>query len=128
MPKVLVVDDEDQNLDFFEQVLTREKYTVAKAHDGIEALDRFEKFEPDIVLCDLMMPRLNGYEVCSRLKHRPSSRRVPIILLSALTDDEVNPMALQSGANLFLNKPVDPDTLLANISALLKLAKISTTR
>jgi len=128
MPKVLIVDDEDQNLDFFEQVLTGESFTVAKAHDGLEALDKFEKFAPDIVLLDLMMPRLNGYEVCSRLKRHPQARKVPIILLSALDEIEVQPMALQSGANIFLHKPVGAETLAANVRALLRLAQAAAGR
>jgi DNA-binding response OmpR family regulator len=119
--KVLIIDDEEANLDFFEQTLRAEKFTVVKAHDGIEGLDKFDKFLPDIVLCDLMMPRLNGYDVCARLKHNPRAKGVPIILLTALAEEEAKPAALASGASLFLNKPIHADTLLANVHALLRL-------
>lgn len=119
----LVADDEQQNLDFFQTILAAEQFTVVQAHDGIEALDKFDKCRPDIVLVDLMMPRLNGYEVCARLKRNPRARGVPIILLSALDEQETKPLALQNGANIFLHKPVDADTLLSSVHALLRLAR-----
>jgi DNA-binding response OmpR family regulator len=123
--KVLVADDEERNLDFFEQVLKTEGYIVIKAHDGIDALDKFSKCQPDIVLVDLMMPRLNGYEVCARLKRNPQARGVPIILLTALDEEETKPVALHHGADAFLSKPVAGETLLAHIRALLRLAQIT---
>ena len=123
--KVLLADDEERNLEFFEQVLKAEGYVVIKAHDGIEALDKFDKSQPDIVLVDLMMPRLNGYEVCARLKRNPRARGVPIILLSGLDEEETKPTALRHGADAFLSKPVDAETVLAHVRALLRLAQVT---
>ena len=122
-PRILIVDDEDQNLVFYEQALRLENFAIVTARDGLEALDKFEKFQPDLVLCDLMMPRLNGYEFCARLRHKSTGRHVPIILLSALDESEVKPLALENDANLFLSKPVDPATLTASIQALLRLGQ-----
>jgi|YelNatPaOPRAMG01_1025707.scaffolds.fasta_scaffold01922_18 two-component system cell cycle response regulator len=119
--KVLVVDDEEANLDFFETVLTREQFTIVKARDGIEALAKFDQYQPDLILLDLMMPRLNGYDVCARLRRHPRGRHVPIIMLTGLEKNDTQPAALECGVDDFLTKPVEREELLAHIHALLKL-------
>jgi DNA-binding response OmpR family regulator len=115
--KILLVDDEEQNLNFFEDVLTPENYSIAKARDGFEALDLFDKFQPDMVLLDLMMPRLNGFEVCSRLKQNTRTRQTPIIMLTGLDDEEARAHARQLGVADVLLKPVERDRLLAHVRA-----------
>ena len=119
--KILVVDDDEQNLMLFEQVLRRANHTVVKARDGIEALDKFDKCQPDLVLLDLMMPRLNGYDVCCRLKNNVHAQTVPIIMLTAIDEHEARATALQMGADDFLVKPVDPTELMARVRALLRV-------
>jgi twitching motility two-component system response regulator PilG len=113
--KILIADDEEHNLRFFEDVLTPENYSIAKARDGFEALDLFEKYQPDIVLLDLMMPRLNGYEVCSRLKHNARARQVPIIMLTGFDDEDARAHARELGVADFLLKPIERPCLLKHI-------------
>lgn len=113
--KILLVDDEEANLALIEALLEHENYTIIKARDGVEALDLFEKIQPNLVLLDLMMPRLNGFEVCKRLRHLNSSRYVPIIMLSGYDDTDAKRQALEVGANDFLRKPVEGIELLARI-------------
>ena len=115
------MDDEENNLDFFETVLTQENFIIVKARDGIEALEKFDKYQPDLVLLDLMMPRLNGYDVCARLRRNRRAHDVPIIMLTGLEKDDTEPAALECGVDDFLTKPVERDVLLAHIHALLKL-------
>jgi DNA-binding response OmpR family regulator len=79
----------------------------------------FDKFQPDIVLLDVMMPRLNGYDVCSRLKHNQQARRVPVMILTAMEEDEARVLARQVGADDFLLKPCSPVELLGHIQMLL---------
>jgi adenylate cyclase len=119
--KILIVDDEEANLRFLEQVLTLENYGVAKARDGIEALDKFDKYQPDIVLLDVMMPRLDGFEVCRRLKNNIHTQSVPIIMLTALAEQQTKLNALKIGADEFLAKPIDQSELIARIRSLLRL-------
>jgi DNA-binding response OmpR family regulator len=133
--KILVVEDEEQNLTFLEQVLRQEKHAVVKARDGIEALDKFDKCQPDLVLLDLMMPRLNGYDVCCRLKHNPHAQSVPILLMTGIAEHEARVTAFQMGVDDFLVKPLDADELLARVRALLRvrfgmqaLARLNTAR
>lgn len=121
--KVLVVDDDEANLDFFEDVLRQENFAIVKARDGIEALEKFDQYQPDLVLLDLMMPWLNGYDVCARLRRHPRARNVPIIMLTGLEEKETRPAALESGVDDFLTKPVDRDELLAHIHAVLQLTR-----
>ena len=87
--KILVVDDEEANLDFFEFILKAENYIVVKARDGIEALEKFDQLQPDIVLLDLMMPRLTGYDVCERLRRNPNARHVPIMMLTGMEERDI---------------------------------------
>jgi DNA-binding response OmpR family regulator len=115
--RILVVDDEEQNLRFFEDVLKLENYSIAKARDGFEALDLFEKYQPDIVLLDLMMPRLNGYEVCTRLRQNSGAKNIPIIMLTGFDDPEAQAHARQLGVSDFLIKPIERSLLLSHIRA-----------
>jgi DNA-binding response OmpR family regulator len=121
--KILVVDDEEHNLDFFETVLTEENFAIVKARDGVEALEKFDQCQPDLVMLDLMMPRLNGYDVCSRLRRSRRAQNVPIIMLTGLEKDDTLPAALHCGVDDFLTKPVDREELLAHIRALLQVTR-----
>ncbi len=124
--KILVVDDEEAHLDFFETVLTENNFVPVKARDGIEALEKFDQCQPDLVLIDLMMPRLNGYDVCARLRRHHRSKDVPIIMLTGLEKSAAVAAACSSGVNILLTKPVSYQELLAHIHALLQPARPST--
>lgn len=118
--KILIVDDEEQNLNLIQEVLVDVHCVVAKARDGIEALDKFEKFQPDLVLLDVMLPRLSGLEVCARLKRDPDARAVPILILTSLDEWQTHREACRSGADDFLTKPFDNEVLLHRVRLMLR--------
>ena len=117
MKKVLVVDDEPALLDVLAQVLADEGYAVATARDGEHALRQAERERPDLVLMDVMMPRLDGRDALRRLRVHPDLRAVPVILTSAGV-----PAAQVEPGVAFLRKPFDLDRLLALVARLLREA------
>jgi sigma-B regulation protein RsbU (phosphoserine phosphatase) len=118
--KILIVDDEEQNLSLIQEVLVDIHCVVAKARDGIEALDKFDKFQPDLVLLDVMLPRLSGLEVCARLKRDPNTRAVPVLVLTSLDELPTHRQACRSGADDFLTKPFDNEVLLHRVRLMLR--------
>jgi DNA-binding response OmpR family regulator len=124
MPEtVLVVDDDPDIARFVEVNLRSAGYDVAVASDGQEALDKAEKLHPDLVLLDVMMPRIDGFEVAQRLRKNPQTANTSIIMLTAkaLSADKVT--GLQSGADDYIIKPFDPIELLARVKGTLRRAK-----
>jgi len=122
-PCLLLVDDDERNLIFYEALLQGRGFTIVKARDGLEALDRFPKCRPDLVIVDLMMPQLNGFEFCARLRHTPYGRSVPILMITGLNEETMREKALQSGANDFLPKPFQSAEFVRRIHALLNLPR-----
>jgi putative two-component system response regulator len=121
--RVLVVDDDDGVRRLFTKLLTQEGYRVDVAGDGLEALDRVAETPPDVVLLDVTMPGLDGFEVCRRLKHDPDTRLTPVILITGLGDNAQRVEGRRTGADDFLNKPVDPQELLARVAAVASLKR-----
>jgi len=105
--RVLVVDDEEQNRTLLRDPLEAQGYTVTEAVNGNEALEKAVQDSPDVILLDLMMPGLDGFEVCRRLKKQDATAPIPVLMITALSDRKVRLMGIQAGANDFLNKPVD---------------------
>ncbi|MBI3988139.1 MAG: response regulator [candidate division NC10 bacterium] len=120
-PTVLVVDDNPQNVELLAAWMTAEGYQVASAGDGQVALEQVAVTSPDLILLDIMMPKVDGYAVCRELKARPETRLVPIVLLTALGAEEHRLQGIEAGADDFLTKPVSPSELKARVRALLKL-------
>ena len=114
---VLLVDDNPRGLEFLDIRLKSLGYRTTIAHGGELALAIFERDKPDIVLLDVTMPEVNGYQVCRAMKRM--SPRTPIVILTAKTDPADRFWAFQSGANAFLNKPIDPATVVEKLRALL---------
>jgi len=106
-PTVLVVDDDEGVTTFFATLLARNGYVVDVAHDGPSALTSALNTPPDVVLLDVMIPGLDGFEICRRLKREPGTRLTPIILVTALSAREQRIEGLEAGADEFLTKPVD---------------------
>ena len=114
---VLVVDDEDGIRRLFDRLLTRQGYVVETASDGQSALAAAARIKPDVVLLDVMMPGLNGFEVCRRLKRDPATRLTPVILVTGMTGHEQRVESASAGADDFLAKPVEMSELLARIES-----------
>jgi len=121
--KVLVVDDVAANVELLKTLLTREGYTVVTASDGEEALAMVASTHPDLVLMDVLMPKLNGYDVCAQIKHNPSTRLTPVVLITALHERERKIEGINAGADDFLTKPVDPHELKARARSLVRLKR-----
>jgi two-component system alkaline phosphatase synthesis response regulator PhoP len=118
--KVLVVDDEDDILDLLQYNLEREGFEVVLARDGVEALGVAEEEKPDLIILDIMMPRLNGIEVCRRLRQNAQLRTIPILMLTALSGEEEHVEGLDVGADIYLSKPISIPVLVSQSKALLR--------
>ncbi len=112
---VLIVDDEPMTRKLLRLMLTRADYQVIEASDGREALDMVANYNPDAVLLDVMMPGMNGYAVCMRLRSQEKTAQLPIIMLSARGDNEGMRQALEVGATQFMNKPITPMVLIEQL-------------
>ncbi len=119
--RVLVVDDDEDGLYILKLLLTKMKYEVHTARDGEEALQKAEALVPDIILLDVMMPKLNGFEVCKRVKATPEGMYIPIILLTAKSELMSKIEGLDCGADEYLTKPYDMSELTARIRSMLRI-------
>ena len=122
---ILVVDDEARSIDTLRRVLERERYTVRIARDGVEALADIQACMPDLVLLDVTMPVMNGFEVCRRLRDREETQLLPVAMLTGLNDDESRILGLEMGADDFINKPFERTVLLARIRSLLRVRRLT---
>ena len=117
--RILVVDDEIYIVHILEFSLTMEGYEVATASDGEEALRKIEEDRPDLVVLDIMMPKLDGYEVCRRLRQKEETASLPVILLSAKGRPVDREVGMEVGADDYIVKPFSPRRLLEKIRELL---------
>jgi putative two-component system response regulator len=121
---VLAVDDNEQNLQLLEEYLTDWGYDVVVAHDGAEALEMYPRHNPSVIVLDVMMPNMDGYEACQRIKSQPGGRTIPVLMLTALTATEDKIRALESGADDFLNKPINREELRSRIRSLITIRNL----
>jgi putative two-component system response regulator len=121
---VLAVDDNEQNLQLLEEYLWSWGYDVVTARDGREALEMYPRHNPSIIVLDVMMPVMDGYEACTRIKNAPGGRTIPILMLTALTATEDKIRALECGADDFLNKPVNREELRTRVRSLIKIRNL----
>jgi adenylate cyclase len=126
-PRILAVDDVPTNLEILQVRLEAQGYEVVTAADGEEALARVRELEPDLVLLDIMMPKLDGIEVCRRLKSDPSFPFTPIIMITALSDAKDVVAGLEAGGDDYLAKPVDQQALLARVRSMLRIKSLHDT-
>jgi len=120
-PKILVVDDNPQNVEIMKARLATENYIVLEANNGEEALAKVEADQPDLILLDVMMPKMDGFQVCERLKANDKTKLIPIIIVSARTGSEDILKGLQLGADEYLPKPFEHLELMARVKNMLKL-------
>jgi len=113
--KVLLVDDEAFNLDFLQQALEDEEYEISIAADGQEALNKIKSEKPDLVLLDLMMPVLDGFEVLKQVKADDNLRETPIIIISAEHDSKSVVKGIKQGAEDYMTKPITAANLLKKV-------------
>jgi twitching motility two-component system response regulator PilG len=113
--KILVVDDDLTVTQLLEALLTMEGHQPATLNDSTKALDLVESFHPDLILLDLMMPELNGYELCGLLRQNPEYTGIPVMVVSALDDPASRERAARAGAKDYITKPFDVDFLLQRI-------------
>lgn len=117
--RILVVDDELDLVETVRFALELEGYEVLVAHNGEEALNLARKESPDLILLDLMLPKLDGYKVCRLLKFDERYKHIPILMLTAKTQEKDKAMGFETGANEFITKPFDMDDLMKKVKGYL---------
>jgi len=117
--KILVVDDEKELVEMVKLRLEANNYDVIAAYDGQEALDKARSQKPDLIVLDLMLPKIDGYKVCRMLKFDEKYKNIPIILFTARAQDEDKNLGKEVRADGYITKPFEPQVLLAKISELI---------
>lgn len=118
--KILIADDEPDILEILQYNLRNEGYEVATAKNGNDAIDMAKRFQPDLIILDIMMPGKNGIEVCNILRLQPAFNDTLIIFLTALSDEGSEVKGLETGADDYLTKPVSPKILISKVNALFR--------
>ena len=121
LPRILIIDDDPMARETLEALLYREGYELLFATSGIDALQRMKELAPDVILLDVMMPQMTGFEACQYLKSTPEFRHIPIILVTALDGTEELVRGLNAGADEFISKPVNSQELRARIRSMLRI-------
>ena len=124
-PVVLVVDDNQQNLELLQAYLEDIDCHIVTAYDGQQALDAISSQPPDLVLLDVMMPKMSGFEVCRRIKNNPQTEDIPVIMVTALSEFRDIERGIDSGTDDFISKPVNKLELLTRVQTMLKLKHLS---
>ena len=126
--RLLIADDNQQNRELLEAYLGDDGYEIAMACDGQETLDMVQSFGPDLVLLDIMMPRLSGYEVCQQLKDADATQDIPILMVTALNEMGDIERAVEAGCDDFLTKPVNRLELTTRVKSLLRVGQLTDQR
>jgi putative two-component system response regulator len=122
---ILIADDDRLSHQTLETLLTERGYQTISAHDGAEALQRVQEKRPDLCLLDIDMPRMNGLEVCRKIKSDEDTRLLPVIMLTGLSPEQEKLNALEAGCDDFLTKPIQPAELLSRIKSLLRIKSLT---
>ncbi|MDD5432124.1 MAG: response regulator [Candidatus Omnitrophica bacterium] len=118
--RILVVDDESQLVELIQMRLEANGFEVITAYNGQEALDKARQEKPDLIILDLMLPKIDGYKVCRMLKFDEKYKNIPVILFTARAQEDDIILGQKVGGDAYITKPFDPDALLAKIKELLK--------
>ena len=117
---ILIVDDNDVNLELLGRILELEGYRIMKAYNGMAAIQSVMNEMPDLAILDVMMPDIDGYELCRRLRQPPLEIKIPIVMLTAMNSDTENEHALEAGANEIWSKPYQMEVFTGRLRELLK--------
>ena len=120
LKKILIADDEPDILEIISYNLEKEGFVVYKAVDGNDAINKAQKLLPDLIILDVMMPHKNGIEVCGILRQNPQLKDKPIIILTAINDEQTHIKGLESGADDYINKPISPKVLVSRVKSLFR--------
>jgi CheY-like chemotaxis protein len=124
-PRILIADDNEANVELVEAYLTGLEVETQVAVDGQDTLDKVRSFQPDLILLDIMMPKLSGFEVCERLKSDPATSGIMILMVTALSELGDIERAVQAGTDDFLSKPVNKIELVKRVENMLKLRGVT---
>jgi CheY-like chemotaxis protein len=114
--RILVVDDDEMVLMALDELLKPEGYEVQTVSSGTEALQKLDQNGYDLLMLDVIMPEMDGYELCKRIREKEKYKETPVVFLTAKSRDEDRARGLEAGANLYLSKPISPDKLLGIVS------------
>ena len=120
---ILIADDEPNQLELMSFNLSNAGYSIIKAANGKEALELIENHSPDLIILDWMMPKMSGIDVCRTLRSRSETKQIPIIILSARSEDSDKSLGLDTGADDYISKPFSPKELISRVKALLRRAR-----
>lgn len=126
-PLILVVDDEHDILDLVEYNLIKQGYDVVKTDNGHDGIQLAKKHPPDLILLDIMMPKMDGHQVCLAIRQDPALKDIPIIFLTARSDEKTEVRSLDEGADDYLTKPISISKLMSRIKAVLRRVRENTT-
>lgn len=118
--KILLVDDEPSIVKMVGRRLEVEGYEVVVAMDGQEALLKIRDQKPDLIILDLMLPKVNGYEICTTLKNNPQTQQIPVVMFTAKTQNRDERLGMECGADAYVRKPFKAQELLEQVQTLLK--------
>ena len=117
--KIIVIDDEPDMVFLLQSRLEAAGYRVSAASDGAQGLDRIRKEVPDLVILDVMMPKVNGYQVCREIRKNPDTQNIPVLMLTAKSQESDRFWGIETGANAYLTKPFDAIELMNTVQKLL---------
>ena len=123
--KILIADDNQANVELLDAYLVNVDCEIEVAVDGQDALDKVQSFQPDLILLDVMMPKLSGFEVCRQIKDNPDTRRIMILMVTALNELGDIERAVEAGTDDFLSKPVQKVELLKRVQNMLRLKDVT---
>jgi CheY-like chemotaxis protein len=123
--RVLIADDNEANVELLEAYLADMDVETAVAIDGQDTLDKAASFQPDLILLDVMMPKLSGFEVCQKLKSNPVTKQIMILMVTALNEHGDMERAVDAGTDDFLSKPVDKMSLVKRVENMLKFRNVT---
>ena len=123
--KILIADDNIQNVELLDAYLSERDYEIETAGDGAETLEKVKSFAPDLILLDIMMPKLSGFEVCEKLKSDPQTKGIMILMVTALSELGDIERAVNAGCDDYLSKPVHKNGLLKRVDNMLRLRSVT---